>query len=170
MHLRSLLALVLVLALPSVLAAQANLGYVDMQRVLDESALGKKLQDELRAQFEPKAKELGQEERELVQMQETLKRDSALMSTSQLKKKEGELKERVDAYQKKAAAAQQELVKAQQEKAPDLVGPARDAVTKVAKGKGLSMVMDPRATGLIYWDPSLEITDAVIKAMDAATK
>jgi outer membrane protein len=174
MHLRSLLVLTLVLVPLWVplyaLAAPGDVGYVDMQRVLDESALGKKLQEQLRKQFEPKAQELGREEREIVQMQETLKRDSALMSTAQLKKKEDELKERVESFQKKAGAAQQELAKAQQEKAPGVVGPAREAVSTVAKKKGLSMVMEPRAAGLIYWDASLEITDEVIKAMDAANK
>jgi len=166
----SLFALVLVLALPGALAAPASVGYVDMQKVLDESALGKKLQGELRKQFEPKAQELGREEREIMQLQETLKRDSALMSTSQLEKKESELKSRIEAYQKKAAAAQQELAKAQQAKAPELVGPARSAVESVARKQGLSMVMDPRASGLIYWDKAMDITQAVIKAMDAAAK
>lgn len=172
MHRRSLFALMLFLFLVPLcaLAAPANVGYVDMQRVLDESALGKKLQEQLRKQFEPKARELAGEEGEILQMQETLKRDSALMSTAQVKKKEDELKQRIEEYQKNAGAAQQELVKAQQEKAPEVLGPARAAVSTVAKKKGLSMVMEPRATGLIYWDASLEITDEVIKAMDAATK
>lgn len=170
MHLRSLLALVLVLVLPCAFAEPGAVGYVDMQRVLDESATGKKIQEQLREQFEPTAKELAEKEQEIVQMQEALKRESALMSSSQLEKKEAELKAKIEAYQQRAAMAQQELGKAQQKRAPEVVEPARKAVDSVAEKKGLSMVMDPRATGLIYWDRSLDITDSVIKAMDAQAK
>lgn len=167
---RRLTPLILAALLPLGAATAADIGFVDMQRVLEESAVGKRVQEELRTQFEPKAQELGKEEQEIRAMQETLARDAPLMSKDQVAKKEGELKERIEAYQKAAGAAQQALLRVQQERGREIMAPARKAVDAVAKKKKLSLVMESAQTGLLYTDDALDITDSVIKQMDASTR
>jgi outer membrane protein len=163
------LALVLA-ALPAAAVRAGDIGYVDMQKVVEQSAVGKKLQEELRKSFEPKAQALGKQEQEIRQLQETLKRDSALMSKEQLDKKQAELKSKIEAYQKEAGEAQQELLKAQQEKGPEVLVPARKAVDSIAKKRKLSMVVDRSQPGIVYLDDSLDLTDEVVKSMDAGAK
>ena len=164
------LASLLTLALPNAFAEAASLGYVDMQRVLEESSLGKKVQEELRREFEPRAQELGKTEAEIRKMQESLARESALMSTEQVKKKEGEIKQRLEAYQKAGGALQQELSKVQQEKGRTVLVPAQKAVDAVSKQKKLSMVVERNLGGILYLDETLDITADVIKHMDANAK
>lgn len=163
-------ALSLSLAVPAQAANTASLGYVDMQKVLEESKLGKRLQEQLRKEFESRAKGLAEEEREIGKMQKDLARDKALMSNEQVGKKEKEIQSRIEAYQKKAMPVQQDLIKAQQEKGREIVGPARKAVNEVAKKKKLGMVVERGVSGLMYVDESLEITADVIKELNAATK
>lgn len=163
----------LTLALGSVLPVSAfavDVGYVDMQQILEKSKLGAKVQAELRKDFEPKAKPIGAEEQELRQLQESLKRDAALMSKEQVAKKEADLKQRIQAYEKTAGAFQQELMKAQQEKAREVLVPARKAVDAVAKKRKLGVVLERNMAGLVFLDPGLDVTDEVIKQMDAAAK
>lgn len=166
---RRLFLLMVSLALP-LSATAGELGFVDMQRVLEESAVGKKVQGQLRKDFEPKAQALGKEEQEIHKLQETLARDSALMSKDQVAKKEAEIKKRVEAYQKEAGAAQQDLLKVQREKGPEIIAPAGKAVEAVAKQKKLSMVVERSQAGILYLDKGLDITAEVIKYMDANTK
>jgi outer membrane protein len=161
---------ILALALPFATLQAASLGYVDMQKVLEQSAQGKKVQEELRQEFEPKAQELGKTEAEIRQLQEALARDSALMSADQVKKKEAEIKQRIEAYQKTGGALQQEVAKVQQQKGREVMAPAQKAVDAVAKEKKLSMVVERSLTGILYLDPGLDITDDVIKHMNAGAK
>lgn len=170
MSMHRLLLPLLALALPCAVAQAASLGYVDMQRVLEESALGKKVQAELRKDFEPRAQELGKTEAEIRKMQESLARESALMSTEQVKKRETEIKQRIESYQKAGGALQQELAKVQQEKGRTIMVPAQKAVESVSKQKKLSMVVERSMAGILYLDEALDITPDVIKLMDANAK
>lgn len=169
MPIHRLIVLMLSLALP-LAAPAADLGFVDMQRVLEESAVGKSVQGQLRKDFEPKAETLNKEEQEIRKLQETLARDSALMSKDQVTKKEAEIKQRIEAYKKEAGAAQQQLLKVQQEKGREIIGPAQKAVDAVAKQKKLSMVVERSLAGILYLDNGLDITADVIKYMDSNAK
>lgn len=152
---------------PGYAASSASIGYVDMQKVLEDSKVGKRVQDQLRKEFEPRAKGLGEEERQIRKDQQEFERDKALMSKDQVAKKEKDLQTRIEAYQKKAAPIQQELVKAQQQKAREVIGPAREAVNAIAKKNKLGMVVERNQAGLIYIDEGLDITADVIKQLDS---
>ena len=160
----------LALALPLAAAQATDVGIVDMQQVIEKSKLGSKVQEQLRKDFEPKAKPLGEEEQAIKQMQATLARDAALMSTDQVEKKKAEIKKRIEAFEKSAAPFQQELMKAQQERGREVVVPAQKAVEAVAKQKKLGMVVDRSVNGLVYTDKALDITGDVVKQLDAITK
>jgi outer membrane protein len=170
MPIRRLLVPILAVALPFAAPEAASLGYVDMQRVLEESTLGKRVQEQLRKDFEPRAQDLGKTEAEIRKLQESLARESALMSTDQVKKKETEIKQRIDSYQKAGGALQQELAKVQQEKGREVMGPAQKAVDAVAKQRKLSMVVERNLTGILFLDQGLDITAEVIKHMDSSAK
>ncbi len=169
---RPFLFLLLLLLIPFTAQAGGNtgIGYVDMQRVLEESKLGKRLQEQLRKEFEPRGKELAQEELQIQQMQEALERDKLLMSKDQATKKEKDIQARIEAFQKKALPIQQALMKAQQEKGREIIEPAREAVNRVAAKKKLGMVVERGLAGLVYIDDALEITNDVIKQLDAKHK
>jgi outer membrane protein len=92
------------------------------------------------------------------------------MSADQVKKKEAEIKQRIEAYQKAGGALQQEVAKVQQQKGREVMAPAQKAVDAVAKQNKLPMVVERSLTGILYLDPGLDITDDVIKHMDASAK
>ncbi len=160
-------ALSLAVIMPGHAASGAGIGYVDMQKVLEESKLGKRVQDQLRKEFEPRAKDFADEEKQIRQAQQEFERDKPLMSKDQVGKKEKEIQARIDAYQKKAMPIQQELMKAQQQKGKEVIGPAREAINAVAKKNKLNMVVERNQGGLLYIDEGLDITADVIKQLDS---
>lgn len=170
---RSLLfaALFLSLVTPTLAtAAAASIGYVDMQQVLEQSRLGKRVQEQLRQEFEPRAREFAEEEKQIQSLRQSLERDKALMSRDQAAKKEKEIQARIEDYQKKTLPLQQELMKVQQEKGREIIAPAREAVTAVAKKKKLGMVVERSLAGMLYLDDALNLTAEVIVELDAKTK
>ena len=160
----------LTLALPLTVAQATDVGYVDMQQVIEKSKVGTKVQEQLRKDFEPKAKPIGEEEQSIREAQKTLAKEAALMSKDQVEKRQAEIKKRIDAFEKSAAPFQQELLKAQKERSREVLEPAQKAVKAVAKQKKLGMIVERNQSGVVYVDESLDITEEVIKQMDANAK
>ena len=158
------------LALPFAAAQAVDIGYIDMQVVVEKSRLGNKIQEKLRKDFEPKTKPIEEEEQALRQADASLAKEAALMSKDQLEKKEAELKKRFAAWEKVAAPLQQELVKAKQEGQREVLVSAQKAANAVAKQNKLGMIVERSQGGIVYLDKSLDITDEVIKQMDANNK
>jgi outer membrane protein len=158
------------LLVPAHAQSAETIGFVNMQKVLEDSKLGQRLQEQLRAEFEPRGQTLGKEEQEIRQLQATLERDGPLMSAEQVSKKEDELKTRIEAFQEQAKTLQQEILKVQQEKSREILDPARAAIKAVATKNKVSMVLEPGMSGLLYIDDSLDLTSDVIKSLDASTK
>jgi outer membrane protein len=157
-------------ALPLTAAQAIDVGYIDMQVVVEKSKLGAKVQEKLRKEFEARTKPIEEEEHNLRQADASLAKEAALMSKDQLEKKEADLKKRFAAWEKVAAPLQQELVKAKQEGQREVLVSAQKAADTVAKQKKIGMVVERNQGGIVFLDKSLDITDEVIKQMDASTK
>ncbi len=163
-------ALLLAIALPASTVGATTIGYVDMQKVLEESKIGRQLQEELRVDFEPRGRALAQEEQEIMQLQQSLKRDAPLMSQAQVAKQESEIKTRIETYQEQATAIQRELMQVQKDKGREIIVPARAAVNAIAKKNKVDMVVERSLAGLLYIDEALDMTADVIKQLDATSK
>lgn len=148
-------------------AAAQSVGFVDMERVLQESAAGKAAQAKLEAQFGDEQQAFAQREQEIRQLRAALERDKPLMSKAQVEKKEGEIKARIEQFEKDFAETQREVMKAQQQEGQKVMEPARKAVNTVAEKKKLAAVFEAGQAGLLYLGDSADITDDVIKALDA---
>ncbi len=152
-----------------VLSARAapSFGYVDMQRVLDESQLGLQAQRALQEKFAEPQRKLAQEERALLQLQQKMHRDAALMSREELEKRRREIQQRFDEFQRAAAEVQQALAREQMKLGAKIIAPARRAIAVLAKQKNLQAVFERNQSGLLYVDEGFDLTDAVIRHLDA---
>jgi len=148
-------------------ASAQSIGIVNMERVLQDSEAGKQVQAALEQRFGEQQREFAGRERDIRQLQASLERDKPLMSKAQVEKKEQDIKTRIEAFEKDFQAIQKEVLEAQQTEGQKLLEPAREAVEKVAKDKKLGAVFEANRAGLMYLDDSADITDSVIKALDA---
>jgi outer membrane protein len=163
----------LLIAIPMAISAPtlgSEIGYVDMQRVLEESQLGLTAQANLQERFGDEQQAFAEEEAAIRQLQQKLERDRPLMSTAQVEKTEQEIQSRIKQFEQDFAKIQQQLAQAQQQEGQKILKPARDAVITVAKKRKIDAIFEANQAGVIYLDDGGDITDAVIKAMDASTK
>ncbi|MBK5942069.1 hypothetical protein CCR96_23065 [Halochromatium roseum] len=162
----------LLIALPLAISTStlaSEIGYVDMQRVLEESQLGKTAQANLQERFGDEQRAFAEEEAAIRQLQQKLERDKPLMSTTQVEKTEEEIMSRIKQFEQDFAKIQQQLAQAQQQEGQKILKPARDAVISVAKKRKIDAVFEANQAGIVYLDEDGDLTDAVIKAMDAGT-
>lgn len=152
---------------PLTAAEPVTIGYVDMQRVIEESKLGKKAFATLQEKYAQPQAALEKEEKEIVQLQQNLARDGALMSQAELEKRKTELQERIGQIQRKAAMAQQELSQDQAKLGGGIIKPAQEIITTLGKERKLTAIFERSQSGMLYVEPELNLTDEVIKRLDA---
>ncbi|HEX4051702.1 MAG TPA: OmpH family outer membrane protein [Steroidobacteraceae bacterium] len=144
--------------------ADLKIGFVNYQRLMQESPQGKVVQQALRTEFAAKQRELATEQEEIKSKQAALDRDGGTMSVDQrssaeqsLRDGQRELTEKQSEYQDDMNARQnQELSKLQQM----LV----EAVQQYAQAQHFDLVL---ADGVIFANPTLDITQPVLASLQA---
>jgi outer membrane protein len=144
--------------------ADLKIGFVNYQRLMQESPQGKAVQQALQSEFATKQRELSSEQQALKSKQAELDRDGATMSVDQrsaaeqsLRDGERELTEKQNEYQDDMNARQnQELSKLQQM----LV----EAVQQYAQAQRFDLVL---AEGVIFANPAIDITQPVLATLQA---
>ncbi|HEX4024457.1 MAG TPA: OmpH family outer membrane protein [Steroidobacteraceae bacterium] len=145
--------------------ADLKIGFVNYARLMQESPQAKVVQQTLRNEFAGKQKELSTEQQSLKDREAQLQRDGATMSADQrtaaeqvLRDGNRELSEKVNEYQDDFNARQnQELSKLQKV----LV----EQVQRYAQAQRFDLVL---ADGVIWANPSIDITQPVLAALQAS--
>lgn len=155
-------------------AAAEGIGFVNMERVFAQSPQGEVVQQRLAEEFGDEQQAFAAREQEIRQMQARLERDKPLMSKAQLEKQDNEIKSLIDQFEKDFAKVQEQVQKIQQEEGEKLLEPAQEAITAVAKEKGIEAVFeinafDPNRAGMLYFEEGaqVDLTDAVIEKLKA---
>ena len=91
------------------------------------------------------------------------------MSQAELDKRKAEFQERVSQIQRKAAMAQQELSQDQAKLGGGIIKPAQEIITELGKEKKLTAIFERSQSGLLYVEADKNLTDEVIKRLDAKT-
>lgn len=144
-----------------------RVGVIDAQRVLNESAPGKKAKDTLATFTKNRQTLIELDERELRRMEEDFVKQGSVLSPSAKREREEIFRRRMAEYQQKAAEMNREI----QEKQKDVLDTFRDrierVVQKVAKSLGLQLVVEKgRGTPTMYSDESLDISQRVIDELN----
>jgi len=148
--------------------AQAKIGVLNSQDVLEKSGEGKKVIARLQEKDKQNQATIAKLDDDIRTLQTklntqriTLTEDAILNMTSDLDKKNTERKRLAeDAY-----SGMQELTQRLFKKVQDELIPIVEAL---GKERGLDMIFDLAKSGAVYWNPTTDITAEVIKRYDAS--
>lgn len=161
---------VLVLGLAAGADAQqtTKIGVINSQQAFTVSAEGKKAQAQLQDQENRVKSDLARLDAEIKTLETklttqrmTLSNEAALQIQSDLDRKTTARKRREEDGAREAQQLQINLV---QRIRGDMVG----IIEGLAKEKGLDLILDLGASGIVFFNPALDITDEVIRRYDAA--
>ena len=155
--------------------AQNNMkfGFVDAQKVLENSKEGKRVKANMEEFVKSRQKIIDLEEQELKQAEEDLTRQGALLSPEAKKVKQDDFQKKLMDYQKKATELNKEVQGKKFDTLHDFNKKLEEAVKQIAEKEGYTFVLDRNAEGgsLIYAKDSFDITSKVIEQVDRnATK
>ena len=162
---RFLIAAAFLLWGSSALAEDLKLGYVDMQRALNETEGGRKAKANLKKVFDQKQKELDEQQQQLKKDVEDLEKKRTLLPADKVREKEAELQSRMQKVQQTYMRHQQDLSTKEQEATAKIFERMQKIIAKIAATENFSMILDKSA--LVFAKPHLDLTNELIRRYNA---
>ena len=151
----------------STVAAEMKVGVMNVQKVLVNSVSGKVAKEKFDQKMGDLQSKFKAEEQELVDMQGEIEKKSSAWSeeTKQLKVREFQKKRRE--LQEKSEDARFELKTLQDKELAPILKALEGVVDTYGKNNGFTLILDSKA-GVIYFSDAVDITDQLVKELDAA--
>lgn len=163
------LAVTLLVATPA--WAEVKIGVVEPQKVLDGTKAGKKIKDSLQEYVKARQKVIDMEEDELKKMEEDLVKQGAVLSPDAKKDKEEKFRQKMVEYQRKVQQLNQEVQVKKKETLDEFNKSLEQVIRGIADKEKITLVVEKGDNGagalIIYSHPSLDLTDRVIRDLDA---
>jgi outer membrane protein len=141
----------------------AQVGVVDLQRVLLDTESGRRARDVLSNFMKNRQAVIELEEKELKRMEDDLVKQASVLSAGGRKDREDLLRRRVAEFQQRANEMNREVQEKQKEVLEGFREKAERIVAKVAQQLGLLVVMEKGKGGpTVYSDAALDISNKVI--------
>lgn len=141
----------------------AQVGVVDLQRVLLDTDSGKRARDVLSNFMKNRQAVIELEEKELKRMEDDLVKQASVLSAGGRKEREDLLRRRVAEFQQRANEMNREVQDKQKEVLEGFREKAERVVGKVARQLGLLVVVEKGKGGpTVYSDAALDISTKVI--------
>jgi len=138
-----------------------KIGFVDLQRTLNETAAGKKAKKKLESDKSKKQKELDKEQKKLQKFAKDLEKQMSVLKPDVLRKRQQELQERYVKLQQTYMQLQQDLAKNEAELVRKIFTKASPVIQKIAKADGYSMILEKNESAVLWGQPALDITTKV---------
>ncbi|MBC7754718.1 MAG: OmpH family outer membrane protein [Moraxellaceae bacterium] len=148
--------------------AEFKMGFVDTQKAIQESKLGKKAKTEMEKEGEKKKKELDKKKDDIEKMKADIEKKRSVLSEEAYNKRAQEFQEEMYKFQQTVQKSQNELQKKENELLAPIADKMKSIIEKLAKAKGMSMVIqtNPVQQSIVYGSDDVNITKEVITEMD----
>ncbi len=162
------LALCVFVAPASAFAEGPKVGYVDLQRALNEVADGKKAKKKLKADFEKKQKMLNGKQEELKKMQQELEQGGMMLSDETKRAKAVEFQKKMYELQQTYGQLQQELAQAEAKATKKIFDKMGVIIKDIAKEKSYDLVLERTESAVLFAKDDMDLTGELIKRYNAA--
>ena len=149
-------------AAPLAAHAQQKMGYVDLQRALNEVDEGKAAKAVLKKDFDEKQKQLDGKKAEFDKLQADAEKQAVVMSDAAKREKAAELDRRARELQGLFMLLQKDLSDRERDATKGIYDRMAVIVREIAEAEGFSVVLEKNA-GLIYAPTSLDLTNELIR-------
>ncbi len=157
-------------------AQSIRIGVINVERLVQESALGKEAFGRVRKLNEVKKEEGEKLSKELRDMEQKLADQGSAMADDKREALQKSYQERAIAFKRFQDDANRELEAAQKKELGELERRVFPVINQVGKDKGFTLIFNKFQSGLVYADEAVDVTDDVLKvfnttvAMPAASK
>ena len=160
-----LLLLFTILLMPTSLFAldTMKIGYIDFQKVLNESESGKKAKTDLESLVKSKQLVIDEKGKVIEKLKGDLEKQASVLSAEAKKSKEEELEKILREYQRLVQDSQAEVKKKELGFTDEIIKEIRQIVEKLGEEEGYTLILEKAGGVVLYFKKDSDITDTVIK-------
>lgn len=149
-------------------ADTGKIAVVDVQKVLNDSAAGKKAKVDLEALIQSKQAYIDEQGKTIEKMKTDIDKQASVLSPEARQTKEDELEKFIREYQRLVQDSQTEVKKKEGELTGTILKEVNDLVIKIGEKEGYSIILERGM--VLYANKDMDITDKVIKEYDESKK
>jgi outer membrane protein len=142
--------------------AELKIGFVDLDKVLEQSPQLEAARNALQTEFSRRQQDLLDKQKQLEQLEEKLTRNSAVMGSNERDRLERDIISRRRTLKNELTAAQEDLNLRQSEEFNKLRRQVLEIVRNVSKGEQMDLVV---STGVVYSSKRIDLTDEVLERL-----
>lgn len=142
---------------------ELKIGYVNSEKVLREAAPAKAAQSRLEAEFGKREKDLNDLANRLKTAGEKLDKEAPTLSESERNRRQRDLVEQDRDFQRKRRELQEDLTQRKNEELASVVERANKVIRQIAEQEKYDLIIQEA----VHWSARADITDKVIKALNA---
>ncbi|RJQ50279.1 MAG: OmpH family outer membrane protein [Nitrospiraceae bacterium] len=165
-----LLCTVVLLCTVSVHAAEVKLGYVDLNKALNESEEGKKAVKTLEELFKSKQAVIEDKRKELGKLNEELQKQSSILTQDAIKEKQEERDRLGRDFQRIVKDSEEEVEKKRADFMDRILKDLAEIIRKTGEEEGYTAIFEKAQGGIMFIQEKLDLTDKIIKKYNEASK
>ncbi len=145
--------------------AAEKVGYINLQRLVNESKMGKGAKADIQKMRKTKQAVLDKKLADINKMRDFINKKGDKLAARDRRDKVELLQKMYKEYQRLVADAKEDITREDRQLVAIILEKANDILKKVAKKKKFGIILkDPNAIG--YLDPDVDITDLVLKELN----
>jgi outer membrane protein len=144
-----------------------KLGYVNMQRALENSAAGQEATRKLNEIWDEYKVRIKSEKDRLEAMKEEIDKQSLLWNEETRREKENQLRQLEKDYSRLLNDTQDEIKRKEAELSESIGKDILKIIEEIGRSEGYTIILEKKSSAILYAPSSIDLTDQVIKAYDA---
>ncbi len=150
--------------------AELKIGYVDLNKALNESEQGKEAIRTLEKLVKAKQAIIDEKGREIEKLNEEILKQASILTPGTKKEKENQREKLMRDYQRMIKDSQEEIQKKQAEFMQKILTDLKKIGNKIGKEQGYIAIFEVADSGILYMPKNLDLTEEVIKRFNESTK
>jgi len=151
-------------------AAEIKIGYVDLNRALNNSDAGKDAVVKLEEMVKSKQSIIEYEGEKIKKIEEELTKQASVLTPDAIKEKKEEREKLLRSYQRMVKDSQEEVQKKQGEFMDGIVTELRKIVLQTGQEEGYTVILERAESGILYFTPEIDLTETLINKFNALSK
>jgi outer membrane protein len=154
----------------SLLASEIKIGFVDIQKAVNECQAGKEAKKSITSDLEKFQRKIAEKQKELQALKESIEKQALMLSAEARAAKEKEYQNKLREFQRWGEDNQNEINQKRLEMERTISMGLQRVIQKLGADEGYTLILDKNENIVLFASKAIDLTDRVIKAYDAQKK
>lgn len=145
-----------------------KIGYVDLQRALNESDNGKKAKEEFKVQVDKLQSKLKKQKDEIDSLKERLEKKSLVMKEQERGNLEEDYRKKLRDFERDYKDSQADLQKKDNDLTGAIIRELQEVIREYGDQQGYTVILETNSNAVVYGAKSADVTETIIQRYNSS--